>query len=114
MVAKPWGSVSPDTIQNCWRKSGFLGVVVDPMQDPFKLSNERSGGLWTRRVHQYPSPADISFYEFTSLDKDVITEHEMAENDAERAALEAGRPEPQAGPQEDADASDFDSLSVTE
>ena len=35
MLTKAWDNVSPDTIQNCWRKAGFPGVVVEPMQDPF-------------------------------------------------------------------------------
>lgn len=30
MLAKAWDNVSPDTIQNCWRKAGFPGVVIEP------------------------------------------------------------------------------------
>lgn len=40
MLAKAWDNVSPETIQNYWRKAGFPGVVVEPMQDPFDSDEE--------------------------------------------------------------------------
>ena len=94
MLAKAWDNVIPDTIQNCWRKAGFPGVVVEPMQDPFDSDEEsvEEGGessLWRRVVQQYPSLADVSFSQFASLDQDVTTENQMTENDVEREALEA-------------------------
>ena len=97
MLAKAWDNVSPDTIQNCWRKTGFPGVVVEPTQDPFESdeeSVEESGesSLWRRVVQQYPSLADVSFSQFASLDEDVTTENQMTENDAQREALEAVQP----------------------
>ena len=97
MLAKAWDNVSPDTIQNCWRKAGFPGVVVEPMQDPFDSDEEsvEEGGessLRRRVVQQYPSLVDVSFSQFASLDQDVTTENQMTENDAEREAFEAVQP----------------------
>ena len=51
MLAKAWDNVSPDTIQNCWRKTRFPGVVVKPTQCPFESHEEsvEEGGessLW--------------------------------------------------------------------
>ena len=118
MLAKAWGNVSPDTIQNCWRKAGFPGVVVEPMQDPFDSDEEsvEEGGessLWRRIVQQYPSLADVSFSQFASLDQGVTTENQMTENDAEREALEAVQPVAHASSQGDESDSD-DDISVIE
>ena len=118
MLAKAWDNVSPDTIKNCWRKAGFPGVVVEPMQDPFDSGEEsvEEGGessLWRRVVQQYPSLADVSFSQFASLDQDVTTENQMTENDVEREALEAVQPVAHASSQGDESDSD-DDISVTE
>ena len=118
MLAKAWDNVSPDTIQNCWRKAGFPGVVVEPTQDPFESDEEsvEEGGessLWRRVVPQYPSLADVSFSQFASLDEDVTTENQMTENDAEREALEAVQPVAHASSQGDESDSD-DDISVIE
>ena len=119
MLAKAWDNVSTDTIQNCWRKAGFPGVVVEPMQDPFDSDEEsvEEGGessLWRRVVQQYPSLADVSFSQFASLDQDVTTENQMTENDAEREALEAVQPVAHASSQGDESDSDDDDISVIE
>ena len=118
MLAKAWDNVSPDTIQNCWRKARFPGMVVEPMQDPFDSDEEsvEEGGessLWRRVVQQYPSLADVSFSQFASLDQDVTTENQMTENDAEREALEAVQPVAHASSQGDESDSD-DDVSVIE
>ena len=118
MLAKALDNVSPDTIQNGWRKAGFPGVVVEPMQDPFDSDEEsvEEGGessLWRRVVQQYPSLADVSFSQFASLDQDVTTENQMTENDAEREALEAVQPVAHASSQGDESDSD-DDISVIE
>ena len=113
MPAKAWDNMSPDIIQNCWRKAGFPGVVVEPTQDPFESEEEsvEEGGessLWRRVVQQYPSLADVSFSQVASLDKDVTTENQMTENDAKREALEAVQPVAQASSQGDESDSDDD------
>lgn len=87
MLAKEWDNVSPDAIQNCWRKAGFPGVVVEPTQYPFESDEESvdEGGessLWRRVVQQYPSLADVSFSQFASLDEDGTTENQRTGNDA--------------------------------
>ena len=118
MLAKAWDNVSPDTIQNCWRKAGFPGVVVEPTQDPFESDKEsvEEGGessLWRRVDQQYPSLADVSFSQFASLDEDVTRENQMTENDVEREALEAVQPVMHASSQGDESDSD-DDISVIE
>jgi len=77
MLAEAWDNLSPDTIQNCWRKAGFPGVVVDSQFDSDEESVEEGGesSLWRRVVQQYPSLADVSFSQFASLDQDVTTEN---------------------------------------
>ena len=34
MAAKAWDNVCPKTIKNCWRKTGFPELVVEPTHDP--------------------------------------------------------------------------------
>lgn len=118
MLAKAWDNMSPDAIQNCWRKVGFPGVVVEPTQDPFEWDKEsiEEGGessLWRRVDQQYPSLADVSFSQFASLDEDVTTENQMTENDVEREALEAVQAVMHASSQGDKSDSD-DDISVIE
>ena len=117
MLAKEWDNVSPDAIQNCWRKAGFPGVVVEPTQYPFESDKESvdEGGessLWRRVVQQYPSLADVSFSQFASLDEDGTTENQRTENDAEREALEAVQPVAHASTQGDESDSDDDILVI--
>ena len=117
MLAKEWDNVSPDAIQNCWRKAGFPGVVVEPTQYPFESDEESvdEGGessLWRRVVQQYPSLADVSFSQFASLDEDGTTENQRTENDAEREALEAVQPVAHASTQGDESDSDDDILVI--
>ena len=97
MLAKVWDNVSPDTIQNCWRKARFPGIVVEPTQDPLELDEEgieegRESCLWRRVVEQYPLLADMSFSQFASLDEDVTRENQMTKSGAEREAMEAVQP----------------------
>ena len=110
-------NVSPDAFQNCWRKAGFPGVVVEPTQYPFESDEESvdEGGessLWRRVVQQYPSLADVSFSQFASLDEDGTTENQRTENDAEREALEAVQPVTYASTQGDESDSDDDILGI--
>ena len=117
MLAKAWDNVSHDTIQNCWRKAGFPGVVVEPTQYPFESDEESvdeagESSLWRRVVQQYPSLADVSFSQFASLDEDGTTENQMTENDAEREALEAVQPVTHASSQGDKSDSDDDILVI--
>ena len=96
----------------------YSGVVVEPTQDPFESDEEsvEEGGepsLWRRVVQEYPLLADVSFSQFVSLDKDVTTENQMTENDAEREALEAVQPVVHASSQGDELDSD-DDISVIE
>lgn len=92
MLAKEWDNVSPDAIQNCWRKAGFPGMVVEPTQYPFESDEESvdEGGessLWRRVVQQYPSLADVSFSQFASLDEDGTTENQRTGNDAKKGSF---------------------------
>ena len=117
MLAKEWDNMSRDAIQNCWRKAGFPGVVVEPTQYPFESDDESvdEGGessLWRRVVQQYPSLADVSFSQFASLDEDGTTENQRTENDAEREALEAVQPVAHASTQGDESDSDDDILVI--
>jgi len=69
MMAKAWDNVSQTTIQNCWRKAGFPGEVLEPTHDPFELDEEveetaEEHGLWERVVQQYPLLVDAPFSHF--------------------------------------------------
>ena len=117
MLAKEWDNVSPDAIQNCWRKAGFPGMVVEPTQYPFESDEESvdEGGessLWRRVVQQYPSLADVSFSQFASLDEDGTTDNQRTGNDAKREALEAVQPVAHASTQGDESDSDDDILVI--
>lgn len=116
MLAKACDNMSPDTIQNCLRKAGFPGMVVEPMQDPFDSDEEsiEEGGessLCRRVIQQYPLLADVSFGQFVSLNQDVTTENQMM--NVQRETLEAVQPVAHASSQGDESDSD-DDISVIE
>jgi len=93
MMAKAWDNVSQTTIQNCWRKAGFPGEVLEPTHDPFESDEEaEERGLWERVVQQYPLLVDVPFSHFASVDNSTVAENQPTEEDATREALEAVQP----------------------
>lgn len=89
MMAKAWDDVSITAISNCWNKAGFPDVVAEPSHDPFELdeeeeTDESDGGLWGSITHHCPALAEVSFSDFVSLDKNVVTECQPTDQEARK------------------------------
>ena len=95
MMAKAWDDVSITTISSCWNKAGFPDDVAEPSHDPFESDEEEETDefdLWGSITHHCPALAEVSFSDFVSLDKNVVTECQTTDQDATREELEAVQP----------------------
>ena len=57
--------------------------------DEEEETDESDGGLWGSITHHCPALAEVSFSDFVSLDKNVVTECQPTDQEATREALEA-------------------------
>ena len=75
------------TIANCWKKTGFPGEVVEPLDDPFESDDEEAvvehndsvESLWEMVGSHCPSVRNINCHEFALLDHELVTSKQMTE-----------------------------------